>query len=165
MFLNLSINASGPDEQVSYKALHLASMPHPPVRPKRSTTDTSCPRVASNQVVLSSNMHTFSSHANQADSTSNIQGHDHPTRQRDVEREAQSPSIPSTSSNKPDAPNSATYISSVRVDSPLSWSPDLGLGVNDFGTDWVQDPLDFEWLTSAPFETEFESSIAETFVG
>lgn len=33
-------------------------------------------------------------------------------------------------------------------------------GLNDLGADWMHDPLDMAWLTSAPFEMDFEMMTA-----
>jgi hypothetical protein len=51
-------------------------------------------------------------------------------------------------------------VSSEQAGIAPSLSPDLGLGMgmHEVGAGWMQSPLDFEWLTSAPFEMDFRGT-------
>lgn len=51
-----------------------------------------------------------------------------------------------------------------QMETSIRLSPPLDFDVHDTGADWIQAPLDFEWLRSAPFEMDFEGSIAESFM-
>ncbi|KIX92650.1 uncharacterized protein Z520_11679 [Fonsecaea multimorphosa CBS 102226] len=120
----------------------------------------------SSQSAAGSARQSAANHAGSDAGANNTRRHDHATGNRDVERGAMPDMIPTTSVNISNQhQHLVPGMSAEHMDMSMNLSPDLGIGMNEIVADWMQSPLDLEWLTSAPFEMEFDGPIADVFVG